>query len=383
MLLTIAQSIRRAAGRHKGVVLLAGLAIVSWHNWRLWRRDRALADRLRTQRAPLPELSRTPRVSALVAAWNESANIDAHIQSFLALEYPEIELVLCAGGIDDTLERARRYASVRVIVLEQQPGEGKQRALAHCMGQASGELIYLTDADCVHSTEALLQLIHAVVADREQVATGTLRPLDKQLDKLLPHYLWASDVVSSTHRSSYSDGLLGMNALIVRQALEQAGGFNYSARTGTDYQLARRLINAGNKIRFVPASVVPTEYPESISAHRHRQSRWLRNLLIYGPKYKVKHDFFVTLKTVAIGALMLLTPLTFFWTRSSIFYLWLFAFIHAICSKLRYILFTARMHRRPTAWHVVMFLIPLTLIDFGVWALPILDLLNAKRRQQW
>ena len=91
----------------------------------------------------------------------------------------------------------------------------------------------------------------------------------------------------------------------------------------------------------------------------------------------------MTLKTVSVGALMLLTPLTVFWLGSSILWLWLMVFIHAICSKLRYVLFTARMHQRPVAWRVIMCLIPLALIDFGVWALPILDLLNSKRRQQW
>ena len=66
-----------------------------------------------------------PKVSVLVAAWNEADIIREHIQSFLGLHYPNKELILCAGGEDGTYRIAREQGHTKVKVLEQQRGEGK------------------------------------------------------------------------------------------------------------------------------------------------------------------------------------------------------------------------------------------------------------------
>jgi cellulose synthase/poly-beta-1,6-N-acetylglucosamine synthase-like glycosyltransferase len=382
-MITLLRQISRTGDRYAGKLFLAGLLGVGVYNWRLWLRDRELATRLRAEHAAVPRLARTPKVSALVAAWNEHDHIDSHIRSFTALKYPNIELILCAGGTDDTLERARRYASERVIVLEQHPGEGKQHALTRCLDHASGEIIYLTDADCLFVDDALIRLLAPLVEDGEQAATGSSRPLDEQADEVLPSYLWSSDVVAGARSPAYREGLLGRNAAITRSALERSGGLDFPARIGTDYHLARRLIRCGVVIRYVASSSVPTEYPETLRVYRRKQSRWLRNLLLYGPGYGAIRDVQLTLKTVATGALMLLVPFFAITFSSSMLVLWSLLVAHAAGSKLRYVLFTARLYQRPASARVLVGLVPLTLIDFGVWASPMLDVLHESRRVQW
>ena len=93
-----------------GWLCLGGLGLVALWNWRAWRRDRALAEQLHAEEPKPVELRATPRVSVLVAAWNEADMIEGHIKSFLALRYPNKELILCAGGNDGTYEIARRQA---------------------------------------------------------------------------------------------------------------------------------------------------------------------------------------------------------------------------------------------------------------------------------
>jgi len=376
------RQIKQLSARCQGAIYIAGLGAVAAYNWRQWQRDRALAERLRRERSSAPELACAPKVSVLVAAWNEHTMIDAHIRSFLELSYPNIELILCAGGADDTLERARRYAGERVIVLEQRPAEGKQRALARCLAHASGEIIYLTDADCVYTDAALMHLL-ATLAEGEQAATGGSRPLDAQLGKLLPRYLWASDVVAGARQPSHSAGLLGRNAALTRRALDRIGGLDFPAATGTDYQLARRLIGQGIAIRYVDASVVPSEYPETLGIYRRKRSRWLRNLLIYGWREAAWQDVRVTLQTVATGALMVLAPLAAGIFGRRVLALWSLLFAHAAGSRLRYALFAARLAQRPVPARLLVALVPLTLIDFAIWALPIVDLLDRRRREQW
>jgi glycosyltransferase involved in cell wall biosynthesis len=377
------RSLLRFANRHTPGLLVTGLVGVVFYNSWLWRRDRALADRLCAQRRCVPQLARTPKISALVAAWNEHDQIDAHIQSLLALSYPNIELIICAGGTDDTLESARRYACDRVIVLEQRKGEGKQRAIARCEQYASGEIIYLTDADCRYVDEALVQLVAPLVNEGEQSSTGSSQPLDEQIDQMLPRYLWSSDVMSDARSPMYREGLLGRNAAITRAALKRIGGLDFDARTGTDYQLARRLIQHGVAIRFVGDSSVPSRYPDTLATYRQKQSRWLRNLMLHGRRYRAWHDVAVTMQTIGTGGVMLLAPLTAIVFGRSVIALWSLLVFHATSSKLRYMLFTARLHQRAVLWNMPITLVPLTIVDFAVWALTLFDLLDPKRREQW
>ncbi len=382
-MITMLRQINYMMQQHAGKLLLTGLLAVIAHNWRLWQRDNNLAARLRAEHPPLPDLSRTPRVSVLVAAWNERAHIDAHVRSFLGLRYPNIELILGAGGSDGTLQHARRYVGERVIVLEQQPGEGKQRTLARCMQHASGDIIYLTDADCLYDDDALKRLLAPMIDGGEHAATGRSRPLEQQQQNTLALYMWTADVMSSAHSSTYSSGLLGRNAALTRQAIERIGGLGFTARTGTDYQLAKRLLNAGIAIRYVGDSIVPSAYPETLRIYRHKQSRWLRNLLLHARRYNAMDDLRLTLRTVTTGLLMLLLPLSAWRLGRLILVAWSLLVAHAVCSKIRYAFFTARLYHRSLPLRFFVGLLPLTLIDFAIWASPVLDLVHPSRRERW
>jgi cellulose synthase/poly-beta-1,6-N-acetylglucosamine synthase-like glycosyltransferase len=369
--------------RHAGKLLLVGLLAVAGHNWRLWQHDKALARKLRAVQRPQPKLSRAPKVSVLVAAWNEHDRIDAHLQSFLALAYPNIELILCAGGNDGTLAQARRYAGDRVIVLEQQPGAGKQRSLARCLELATGEIIYLTDADCLYNDEALARLLAPLINDGEQAATGSSRPLPEQDHKWLPRYIWSAELVASTRSGPYSEGLLGRNAALTRQALQQIGGLDFEAQTGTDYHLARRLIMNGTRIRQVSASVVPTAYPETLGSYWQKQARWMRNLLLYGSQYQAFHQVWATVRSSAIGAAMLAAPATFKVGGIGVVVVWLLLLTQACAAKLRYLFFAERIHGQRGSRKHILLLLPLTLVEFAIWVTPVIQVLHKNNRYRW
>lgn len=370
------------ANRRRGWLLASGIAAVAAYNWRLWQRDRILAERLRAERAPVPALARTPRVSALVAAWNEAAHIEAHIESFLALRYPDIELILCAGGTDGTLALAQRYAGPRVTVLEQLPDEGKQRALARCLEHAAGEIIYLTDADCLFDDEALVRLLAPIVNEGEHAATGGSRPYDKQRGRLFPDYLWSLDRFSAAKTGPYTKGLLGRNASITRQAIDHIGGLNFEAPTGTDYHLARRLINGGYQIRHVYTSIVATEYPETLCIYWRKQSRWMRTLLLYSLSYRAYDQFFAILRTVILGTVMLMLPITGI-NRRSLLRIWLLLALYSTLSKMRYMMFNRIVSQQPVVHRNLLVALPMSIIDFAVWLTPFVEVLISGTRKRW
>jgi len=362
-------------------LLALGLTLMLVWNALQWRRDRALARQLSAQRAPLPELQSRPPLSVLVAAWNEADGIAAHIHSFEQLSYAGKELLLCAGGDDGTYGIALQHASADVIVLRQRPAEGKQAALQRCWAHARGQLLFLTDADCLLDDAALTRTLAPLVNDGEDVATGWSEPWPEQRANPLVLHQWCTDLYVAARQPKYVTGLLGRNAALTRAALASVGGFAEQVRTGTDYYLAKQLQQRGYRFRHVSDSAIVTRYPETISSFGRRQSRWVRNLLLHGPRFGASDEVRAALRTCAAGAMMLLLPWVGLWLGRVLLALWTVLWAHAVLARVRYAQF-ARVCRGVRIGCRQLLLAPWhALLDFVGWTLPVLDMLW--RREEW
>lgn len=125
------------------------------------------------------EVADGPRVSVLIAAYNEQGAIEDKVRSLqrshLAPEEMEI-LVASDGSSDRTVERARAVGGgVRVLEL---PRGGKTRALNAAAAEARGAILVMTDATTELTPETLPTLLAAfddprvgcVAAELEYVA---------------------------------------------------------------------------------------------------------------------------------------------------------------------------------------------------------------------
>lgn len=114
-----------------------------------------IVSRLRPR--PVREGEVTPRMSLIIAAYNEERHIAAKIANALALDYPseQIEVIVVSNGSTDaTNDIVRKWLDprVRLIVLER---PGKMEALNEGAGAATGEVLVFTDADFFLEPEAL------------------------------------------------------------------------------------------------------------------------------------------------------------------------------------------------------------------------------------
>jgi cellulose synthase/poly-beta-1,6-N-acetylglucosamine synthase-like glycosyltransferase len=322
------------------------------------------------------------RVSVLVAAWNEAPVIDRFIDSFHALSYPAKELVLCAGGDDSTLGQAQQHESDNVVVLEQYPGEGKQKALRRAFEQAQGDIIFLTDVDCLLSDDVFNRTLAALLQSDEVAVSGSFRPLAQQLHNPWVLYQWAIELFVARHAPEYVQGLMGRNCAVARKELELVGGFEETVPVGTDYYLAKKLCRAGYRIRHVPDSVIETSFPDTLPVYFRKQSRWIRNLLIHGPEFDSWSEVALTLRTMILGIGMLAWPLTFFWTKFWGCALWLAAVSYGLLARVRYVRFSSQFIEQdlgPVYWRLPLYMF----VDFIAWARSLLDYLRPDQRKQW
>jgi cellulose synthase/poly-beta-1,6-N-acetylglucosamine synthase-like glycosyltransferase len=377
--------ILRLANRHAGKLLLLGLAGVAVHNWRLWQRDKSLLARQK-EPDPLPPFDTgadLPLVSVLVAAWNEGEMIGRHIEAFQRLRYPRKELVLCAGGQDNTYDLAASYAADGVIVLRQEPGEGKQRALRRCLERATGEVIFLTDADCLLDDESFERTLAPVIHEGEVVATGTSRPLPGQCANPFVLHQWFIQAGGAARQGAYVGGILGRNAALRRDALEAAGGFDAEVRTGTDYHMAKQVLRQGYRIRHVPDSAVETPFPETLAQYRRQHTRWLRNVVVHGLRFRDYGEVLRCLIPSLLGGLMLAGPLVALFLGPVDLVGWLLLFLHALLSRVRYMRFGESLTHCRFPGEAYARLPLYMLADFATWATTLLQYLSEGGRRQW
>lgn len=373
---------RRLVLPDKHILFWGTFALIAYNLYVL-RRTRPLKAQASSARPPIPTLARTPRISVLVAAWNESEHIDAHMRSFLALGYPDIELILCAGGSDDTLERARRYADDRMIILDQHPGEGKQRALARCLERASGAIIYLTDADCRFSDAALCALAAPLVNGQACVATGVSEPLPDQRCASLVRYQWFGDELWAAQLPPTVDGVLGRNCALLRRVVEELRVFDTPVHTGTDYFLSRRLVQAGYTIHAVPQSRVATEYPATCQAYVRMWRRWNKNLLIHGVRFGAWRDVKGVLIASGLYSSILFLPVLAPALGPSALVGSALLFGAATASRLRRAVAGAHLAGVRIGWTWFLRLPGYTALDMLAVLLAVRDSLDARARTQW
>lgn len=369
-----------------GWLLTIGLiGLMALHIW-LFRRDQARIQPLDPS-VPSPTLRAQPKVSVLVAAWNEADHISAHIAAFQALRYPNKELILCAGGADGTYAIATRCAGgasgsgESVIVLEQQPGEGKQRALRRCYAAASGAIIFLTDADCLLSDSAFEHTLAPIINDGERVVTGRSHPLTSQRDRAIVAQHWLKESYVHSRWDAYTGGILGRNAALTREALDGAGAFAADVPTGTDLHLAKMLLQRGERIRFAAPSSVETYFQESFARYRRQQARWLRNQVIWGLRFNARGDILSGMTPMGIGiGLIALFVIGLFSPLALA--VWGLLLAHMLMNRARYLLIGGQLERYPVG--VGLLLLPLfTLIDVIVWASAAFELIDSRRRARW
>ncbi|MCI4322971.1 MAG: glycosyltransferase [Thermoplasmata archaeon] len=128
---------------------------------------------------PSPDpLAPQPKVSIVIAARNEAIDLPGCLDSLLAQDYANFEIIVVDGGSTDGTREVARSKGPRVRVLEEPPlpsgWVGKSWACQAGAEAATGEWILFTDADVRHDPTALR--VTVAYALREKADLVTLAP---------------------------------------------------------------------------------------------------------------------------------------------------------------------------------------------------------------
>ncbi len=241
---------------------------------------------------------RKPFVSIVVPAYNEGKVIGHCIESILASNYSEYEVILVDdGSSDNTLEEMRRYeTNSRVIVVAKKNG-GKASALNVGLNLAKGEVLFFVDADGIFAPDTISKMLSGFISEDVGAVCGNDAPinLDKlqtQLANLLTHVGtgFVRRALSTIDCLPVVSGNIGA---FRHSTLEKTGPF-LEGFIGEDMELTWRVHKAGYKIVFQPWAIVYAEAPSTITGLWKQRVRWARGLLktayihrdmLFNPKY--------------------------------------------------------------------------------------------------
>jgi cellulose synthase/poly-beta-1,6-N-acetylglucosamine synthase-like glycosyltransferase len=242
------------------------------------------------------------RISVVIAARNEAANIEACLRSVAACGYPAalLEVVVVDDASSDaTADVARRSfdfffeKNTRTHVLPS-TASGKKAALATGINATTGQLIACTDADC----EVPPRWLHLLAQAHEQQQPGLIAApvlLHREANALQRFQsldlLGLMGVTGAGIEQGWQRMANGANMAYPRAVFEAVGGLaGYLDRaSGDDMFLVQKIAAAGYPIFFLkhPDAAVRTDSPAEWGAFFEQRLRWgTKNAAL--PEWRVK-----------------------------------------------------------------------------------------------
>ena len=213
------------------------------------------------------------RVSVIVPARNEEANIAACIQSIFDTDYPRalLEIVVVDDhSTDNTWVLASRFENVKIIRRSEVLAGGalnsyKKKALETGIAYSTGELIVTTDADCIVQSAWLRE--HAfcfeikgsvmIAGPVSYQHSGGLLSLFQSLD-----FLSMQGITAASGQLGLGSMSNGANLAFSRKAFEEVGGYKGidHLASGDDYLLMNKMqMHFPGKIHYLKSAVAIVE----------------------------------------------------------------------------------------------------------------------------
>jgi cellulose synthase/poly-beta-1,6-N-acetylglucosamine synthase-like glycosyltransferase len=258
-----------------------------------------------------------PRVSLIVAAYNEAAVIKQKIDNTLALDYPRnlLEIIIVTDGSNDrTPDIVASFHDHGVILMHLPERAGKSAAINRAAEMATGEILVFSDANAFYREDALRNLVRNFNDSSVGCVSGkkTVQPTSATVTKSESSY-WKYESFIKTcesrlgtttavvgemmalRREVFSPipaGIINDDAYLAHHTLRsgyrviyepEAVCWETSAQSMHDEVIRRRRINAGRFQLFFRFGLWPWNRPLAVfSLASHKYMRLFLPVLMFG-----------------------------------------------------------------------------------------------------
>lgn len=245
------------------------------------RRDRSekpAAQMLRTTWPCLPHVADVewPKVSVVVCSYNGAATLRGCLQSLMALDYPDYEVLLIDdGSTDQTTEIAAEFPQV---VYHRQENRGLSVARNVGAQLSRGVIVAYTDSDCEADSDWLRYIVQAMDDQKVEAIGGpniTPRGSSWTARCVAASPGNPSHVMLDDHRAEH---VPGCNMAFRRSTLLGMGGFDSQFRqAGDDVDICWRMLDADLRIGYAAGAMVWHHRRSTVRAYLKQQKGYGRS----------------------------------------------------------------------------------------------------------
>lgn len=270
-----------------------------------------------SKEALLKEPDSYPKISVLIPAYNEEKVIRTTIESLLATDYPDKEIIVIDDGSKDkTLEITSHYKD-KIKVIHKENG-GKASALNAGMLYATGLITVILDADTIIGHSALRYIAKSFSSEDVAAVAGNIK-IRNRVNCLT----WCQALEYLSGIQIMRRGLDYFGAITIvpgalgafkKSKLEEVGAYHKDTLV-EDFDATMKILRSGMVINGSNMATAYTQAPQKLCDFYRQRKRWYRGNLqvlrrhsdiLLNPRFGYLHEF--TYPLMAIH--MLLIPAT-------------------------------------------------------------------------
>jgi biofilm PGA synthesis N-glycosyltransferase PgaC len=226
-----------------------------------------------------------PRISLLIAAFNEEENILETIRGIKNQDYPaEIEVVIADDGSTDNTVRVLRTVNLANLKIVEAAHGGKAHALNEGLKHVTQEIVVCIDADTFLHPQALRRIVARFLTDPHDTAAVAGCVLVKNsratfMTRLQEWDYFTGIASAKRQQSLYQGTLVAQGAFSAFRTKLVKVHQGWPAVIGEDIVLTWSLIKSGYRIGFEPTAIGFTTAPDTFYGFYRQRKRWARGMI--------------------------------------------------------------------------------------------------------
>jgi poly-beta-1,6-N-acetyl-D-glucosamine synthase len=235
-------------------------------------------------------------ISVIIACRNEEKNLPSLLQSLEKQDYSRelFEIIIVDDNSNDqTVGTARSFAGVLPLKVIPSNGSGKKDAIRTGTGQANGELILATDADCTMGPGWISSFASLYEQDKPGMIIGPVRLTEKpgffgRFQEL--EFLSLQGITAGTAASGNATICNGANLAFTKTAYEaNMENLRFDIPTGDDVFLLHSMKKRGSEILWLESEMacVTTNASDDIASFLRQRRRWASKATAYNDGYSI------------------------------------------------------------------------------------------------
>ena len=250
----------------------------------------------------------TPKVSIIVAAYNNQDTIGECLTSILAQNYPSdhFEVIVMDGGSKDNTVKIAEAFPVKVFSIPL----NCPAAYNYALKIAQHPILGFIDSDAKVEADWLRKLVPHLAESNVAGVSGTIETWNNT-------NTWAKSIgyeLKNRYQriGKYTGRIATMNLLMKRPVIEEAGGWDESLASQYDTDLGYRISAKGYKIAYEPSAVCWHYNRPTLKAYYRQQLQYGKNTLrLYFKHGRLARGDEITDVGMNIQPLLLLAVLAF------------------------------------------------------------------------